>query len=198
MFKLTTDFADIYKHQQITNSLFKVELFSPQNALFPKQVFRKVFDKYLFLSFNDWFDELEDYEKLHDFCQLVKEHFFYADAPSFYLLNPVKFSSDCTHLDFVNGFTYVSKDGEAEHSAKNIGLRLSPETFIYGESLTWAMLNDLTHNIIIVGLDDIVLDAFKSSFHGKYFDIHEVIRKLETFQGGKMDNAGQVIKTYFL
>jgi hypothetical protein len=193
MFKLISDPVDIYQQQQVEKSLFEMDLFNPQNALFPEQVFRKKFDKYFFLDFNDWFNEKEDYKRLQEFCQLIKEPFFFATAPTFYLLNPVKFPLDCTHIDFVKGFTYVFDD---EHLARNIGLRLSPETFIYGESLSWAMVNDLTHNFVIVGLDNSILNSFDSSFHEKYFDIHEVINKLENFQGSKMDNAEKTILTY--
>jgi hypothetical protein len=196
MFKLITDFREIYQCQQSAKAVFNLDLFNPQNALFPQQVFRKQFSNYLFLDFNDWFSENEDYKKLQGFCQGIKELAFFADAPIFYLLNPVRFSSDCAHSDFVKGFTYAFDHEAAEHPAQNIGLRLSPETFLYGESLNWAMVNDLTHNLIIVGLEGSALDAFKASFHERYFDIHEVIRKLEAFQGGRMDGAEQVIKTY--
>ena len=58
------------------------------------------------------------------------------------------------------------------------------------------MVNDLTHNFIIVGLDNSVLSYFESSFNDKYFDIHEVVKKLEAFQGSRMDNAEITISTY--
>lgn len=193
MFKIIFDAQEVYECQKIAKSLFRIDLFSPQSALFSQQVFHKNFNKYLFLDFNDWFCDDEDYKRLQLFCQEVKETSFVSDAPSFYLLNPVRFSIDCTHSDFINGFTYVF---DGEHSAKNIGLRISPETFIYGESLSWAMVNDLTHNIIIVGLDDSILDSFKSNFHEKYFDICKVVENLEAFHGGKMDNAERAIATY--
>ncbi len=196
MFKLITDFREIYQCQQTAKAVFNLDRFNPQNALFPQQVFHKQFGNYLFLDFNDWFNDGVDYEKLQGFCQGIKERSFVADAPTFYLLNPARFSLDCTHADFVKGFTYAFDNETAEHPAKNIGLRLSPETFLYGESLTWAMVNDLVHNFIIVGLENSVLDTFKSSFHERYFDIHEVISRLEAFQGGRMDGAEQTVQAY--
>jgi hypothetical protein len=196
MFKFINNSKEIYQCQQAAKAVFNLDLFNPQNALFPRQVFRKHFSSHLFLDFNDWFNEDKDYKKLQGFCQGIKEPTFFADAPTFYLLNPVQFSANCTHADFVKGFTYTFDREIAEHPAQNIGLRLSSETFLYGESLTWAMVNDLTHNVIIVGLESSVLDVFKSSFHERYFNIHEVIHRLEAFQGGRMDGAEQVIKAY--
>jgi hypothetical protein len=71
--KLITDFNEIYQCQQRAKALFNLDLFNPEHALFPQQVFFKQFGHYLFLDFNDWFNETDDYEKLQGFCRAVKE-----------------------------------------------------------------------------------------------------------------------------
>lgn len=196
MFKLIADLKEIYQYQQIAKAVFVMDSFNPHKAVFPDQVFQKQFDRYLFLDFNDWFNESEDYKRLQGFCQGIKEPCFFADAPTFYLLNPVQFSADCTYSDFIKGHTYAFEPEVIEHQARNIGLRLSGETFLYGDSLTWAMVHDIVHNFVIVGLEDSVVETFKSSFHGLCFDIREVISKLEAFQGATMDGTERVISTY--
>jgi hypothetical protein len=196
MLKFITEYREIYEFQKVAHSIFYLDRFNPQTVVFSQQVFRKAFGAYLFLRFNNWFNDPADYQRLQDFCQIIQEPTFVADAPPFYLLNPVQFTVGCPHGVFVGGFTYHADHDQINHLACGIGLRTSPETFIYGESGRWAMVNDLTHDLIIVGLESSVLEAFQASFQGQFFDIHGAIGQLEESQGAKMDRAKAAIATY--
>jgi hypothetical protein len=193
--KKITEIEEIYQHQRMQGSLFSLDLFNPQFAVFPRHVFSTKFDAYRFLHFNDWFDRQDDFDYLIEFIELAGESEFFAACPPFCLLSPVKFSVDCSHSEFVKGFTY-NWDAHSEHPANGIGLRMSPQTFMYGTNQAWAMVNDLTHDIVIVGLKTSVQTAFESAFSGKYFTIQGVVQKLEEFQGAAMDNAEQCIQAY--
>ena len=194
MYEKLISIEDVYHQQQVEKTLFEIEQFKPEYAVFPKQVFRKRFSHYLFLTFNDWFNNGEDYSHLQRFLQALNESVFFASAPVFHLLNPVKFTADCSHQDFVKGFTY-SFDGKPSSPADGVGLRLSSQSLMYGESQAWAMVHDLTHNLIIVGIEDEAYSHFKTSF-SKSFDIHGAIKQLELSQGATMDNTQPVIATY--
>jgi hypothetical protein len=180
MFQIIADSEEIYRQQQIAQALFDLELFRPRVTAFPQQVFRKKFDRHLFLHFNDWFHDAADYQQLQQFVKLLGDEFFYMAAPHFYLLNPVKFSVNCSHAEFISGSTY-SDDEELRHLAENIGLRLSPENFFYSDSQTWVMVSDLTNNVMIVGLMENAIDPFQVAFAGKYFDIQVVLKNIEEF-----------------
>lgn len=195
MFQRIASYEGIYARHQAERNLFEVDAFVPGYAAFPQQVFHKLFSRNFFLDFNDWFNESDDYARLQTFLQQLEEPFCYASVPLFYLLNPVQFSPACSHSDFVNGFTYNSADNQND-PASGVGLRLSSQTFIYGESQTWAMVSDLTHNIIIVGLDESAVPSFESSFADQYYDIRQVIANLEAAQGAKMDDATSLIARY--
>jgi hypothetical protein len=196
MFKLLTDFKEHYRHQQIVDRLFNLELFNPHTVVFAQPVFKKEFAYYYFLNFNGWFNEAVDYQRLQKFIQDLKEPAFYGSAPVFCLLNTVEFSADCSHTDFVKGFTYSVEPQEFEHNARNIGLRLSAESFIYGESLAWAMVNDVVSDLVIIGLEESASSAFGESFGEEYFDIQGAVEKLESDHGGKMAGADRAIANY--
>lgn len=196
MFKVLTDFKEHYRHQQILDTLFNVGLFNPHTVVFAQPAFKKEFAYYYFLNFNGWFNEVADYQKLQKFIQLLKEPAFYGSAPVFCLLNTVEFSADCNHTDFVKGFTYSVEAQEFEHTARNIGLRLSAESFIYGESLSWAMVNDVVSDLVIIGLEESALPAFRESFGEEYFDVQGAVEKLESDHGGKMSGADRAIANY--
>jgi hypothetical protein len=51
-------------------------------------------------------------------------------------------------------------------------LQINPTRFWFGASADWAMVSDLTNNIIIVGLDHDAVLNFRADFDGKYFDIN--------------------------
>jgi hypothetical protein len=199
-FQKIVDWEKIYERQQIVKQLFVCDEFPPGVAIFPRQVFRKAFDTHLFLTFNDWFDNSIDHQYLQSFVRLLGDKFYYADVPSCYLLNPVKFSVDCSHSDFVTGFNYALSDDRT--NPQNLGLRLSPTSLIYSDSQTWAMASDLTHNIVIVGLEAKAVESFQTAFDGNYFDIHEVIRRLEEFMSvlskdkATMDSTESLIQRY--
>jgi hypothetical protein len=111
-------------------------------------------------------------------------------------LNTVEFSAYCSHANFVKGFTYSVEAQEFEHTARNIGLRLSAEIFIYGESQSWAMVNDVVSDLVIIGLAESALPAFREGFAGEYFDVQGAVAKLQSDHGGKMTGADRAITNY--
>ncbi len=195
MFKKIVDFEEIYERQEIAKILFNLELFKPGTTTFPQQVFNKKFHSYFFLQFNDWFNLPGDYDCLRHFVGLIKDHFYYADVPGYYLLNPMMFSANCSHQEFIDGFTYSFND-DTNYPAKNIGLRLSSQNFFYGENQTWAMVSDMTNNIVIVGLECNYVDDFKSAFADKYFTIEKVMENVEEYRGEKVVGADRIISRY--
>jgi hypothetical protein len=67
---------------------------------------------------------------------------------------------------------------------------------ISGESLSWAMVNDVVSDLVIIGLDESALPAFRESFAGEYFDVQGAVEKLEADHGGQMSGADRAIANY--
>lgn len=167
----------------IKNQLFDLELFKPDFAVFPKQVFKEKFDEYLFMNLEDWFNNEDDFNCLHFFLEAINEPFLYCAVPEFYQLTDLKIDHKKGYRHFIDEYTFANRPNE-------IGLRISPTSFWYGESLDWAIVGDLTNNIFIVGLKNHAALNFKADFSGQYFDTHQVIENMEeaNFILGKAEN----------
>ncbi|MEY4904024.1 MAG: hypothetical protein RLZZ292_1839 [Bacteroidota bacterium] len=158
--------------------LFNLELFSPEFAVFPKMVFKQQFDYHYFLTFNDWFDDAYEYKMLQMFLEAINEPFLYCAVPDFEQCPTLKIDVSKSHAHFKS--RYLMED-QPEHSCANIGLRISPTGFWYGESTDWAMVSDLTNNIMIVGLQHDAAMNFRADFGGNFFGIEQVIQNMEEF-----------------
>lgn len=189
---LVKDIVDIKKYHDIENIIFDLKEFSPEEAVFPKQVFLKKFDRYYFLENQDWFSTSKSYNLLLSFVKANKSHHFYSSVPRYYLLNAIKVSVSNSVKEFVEAQTYANELG----SMSEVGLRSSPTVFYYDETKNWAMVEDITNNIIIVGVSENLVDDFKTIFKGLFSDIELYIKKLENFHGAKIDNREEVIKSY--
>jgi hypothetical protein len=178
IFRESTKISDFIKNQ-----LFNLELFNPDFAVFPKQVFKEKFDEYLFMNLEDWFNNENDFNCLHFFLEAINEPYLYCAVPAHHNLSDLKIDHNkgCQH--FIDEYTFAGKPNE-------IGLRISPTGFWYGESLDWAIVSDLTNNIFIVGLKNHAALNFKADFSGQHFDIHEVVKRTEeaNFILGKNEN----------
>lgn len=168
--KVIYDEPGIFKCQVIERRIFNLDLFNTECAVFPRQVFNHRFDSYRFMVFNDWFNAAADYGSLISFLNFIGETDFYASCPHPFLVNPVAFTSEATHEEFKKGLRYGE---DKEHYSKDI--LTSPETFYYGESGKWAVVLDITNNIVVVGLKAKTVDSFESAFEGKFFDTKGVI-----------------------
>jgi len=162
------DEPGIFKCQVIERRLFNLDLFNTEIAVFPQQVFNRHFDYYRFMVFNDWF--ANDYDNLTAFLNSTKETKFYASCPPPFLVNPVAFTSKATHEEFQQGIRYGHNK---DHYSKDI--LTSPSTFYYGENDRWAIVLDITNNLVIVGLETTTVNSFESAFEGKFFDVEGVI-----------------------
>jgi hypothetical protein len=189
----------------IKNQLFNLELFNSDFAVFPNQVFKEKFDEYLFMNLEDWFNNEDDFNCLHFFLEAVNEPFLYCAVPEFYKIPDLKINHAKGYQHFIDEYTFTNKATSNEYE---IGLRISPIGFWFGESLDWAIVSDLTNNIYIVGLKRDAALNFKADFSGKYFDIHQLIKNLEeanfvlgkaenpNFELAEMDNKAEIIEQY--
>ena len=168
--KVIYDEPGVFRCQVIERRLFNLNLFDTEHAVFPHQVFNRRFDSYRFMIFNDWFRNVDDYNSLISFLHLIKETNFYVSCPPPFLVNPVKFTSKVMPDEFQQGIRYGHNK---DHYTKDI--LTSPTAFYYGESDRWAMVLDVTNNLVIVGLEATTIDAFETAFKGKFFDVQEVI-----------------------
>jgi hypothetical protein len=188
----------------VKQQLFNLHLFNPDYTVFPQQVFKQRFDEYWFMNLEDWFNNEEDYNCLKVFMQAINEPYLYCSAPDFYHCPDVKIDiHNTSHTQFINAYCLKNTGG-----ANSIGLRVSPTGFWYGQSLDWAIVSDLTNNIYIVGLMHDAALNFKADFAGKYFDIHQLIKREEEanfilgknndpdFEYMDMDNKKDIMERY--
>jgi hypothetical protein len=164
---------------------FDLGLFNSDYAVFPKMVFKKVFECHYFMKFNDWFNAVEDYQILQILLAAINEPILSCAVPEFYDCPDVVIDLTQSHQYFVDKYTLMD---QPRHPCYQIGLRISPTGFWYGASADWAMVSDLTNNIIIVGLDRDAALNFRADFGGKYFDINQQVENMEqgNFALGKM------------
>jgi hypothetical protein len=121
------------------------------------------------------------------FLEAINERNLYCAVPKCYQLPDLKIEHGRGYQHFINEYTFANQLNE-------IGLRISPTGFWYGESLDWAIVSDLTN--------------FKADFSGQYFDIHQVIKNMEEanlifgkvenldFEFTKIDNKVGIIEQY--
>jgi hypothetical protein len=176
------------------NKLFNLNLFNPKTTVFPKMVFRKKFDKYLFMNLEDWFNNAEDYRDLQCFMQAINEPYLYCSVPNFLKIPDLVFDISKSHAEFVEAYMSNPKD-------KNdpIGRRNSAEGFWYGANGDWAIVSDLINNIYIVGLNNDAAMNFKADFPGKCFDANEYLNrqlKANATLGNEIDTKDIEVKNW--
>lgn len=164
------DEPGIFRCQVIERRLFDLDLFNTERAVFPQQVFKGRFDSYRFMIFNDWFHSIDDYDSFITFIKSIGETNFYASCPPPFLVNPVAFTIEATHEQFQQAIRYGNNK---ENYSKDI--LTSPASFYYGERDEWAIVLDISNNLVMVGLDAAMVGAFESAFEGKFFDVQGVI-----------------------
>lgn len=168
--KVIYDEPGIFRCQVIERRTFNLDLFNTECAVFPRQVFNHHFDSYRFMVFNDWFNAADDYNNLISFLKSIGETNFYASCPHPFLVNPVAFTSDATHEEFQKGLRYGQ---DKDNYSKDI--LTSPETFYYGEKDKWAIVLDITNNIVIIGLMAFSVEPFKKAFQDKVFNAEGIV-----------------------
>ena len=188
-----TNITDIEKYQKTERSIYNLDEFSSNFVTFPKQVFKKQFDKYFFLKENDWFHSNDEYGKLISFVKSIGSKSLIASCPPYFLLNAIEISIETSFDDYIDNHTYSNVE---ESAIKGVGLRKSHECFFYDGEEKWAMLSDFSHNTVIVGLDEITIKPFEDNFSGLYSDIEEFIKSQEVFQGNKIDSRKSIVERY--
>jgi hypothetical protein len=185
--------------------LFNLHLFNPKFAVFPKMVFKEAFDYHYFMDFNHWFDSEEDFNMLRIFMEAINEPNLYCAVPDFDNCPDLKIEMCLGHANFKRQYLMQYQTAHPNH---NIGLRISSTGFWYGESCDWAMVSDLTHDIIIIGCKSAAALNFRADFEGKYFGIEKLIQNMEDFhhtleksqnpaaEYAELDNKKAIIKLY--
>lgn len=173
--------------------LFNLHLFNKSKMVFPEMVFKTKFDCHLFMNIEDWFNNEDDYKDLQCFLEAINEPFLYCAVPEIYNCVDLKIDIKTNHKDFVNSYLQNTKND------LEIGLRISPEGFWYGQSNDWAIVSDIINNIFIVGLNKHAALNFKADFPYKYFDATTYIaRTLESNEilGNKIDIEDSEVKIW--
>ena len=190
---LVRELTQVKKYQFIEDELFNINMFSPHTALFPKQVFNKKFDNYLFLNNTNWFSDKKSFKSLINFIEKSNDNFFYCSVPRFRLLNAIKIPVTTSLKEYISAQTFKFEKGEY----KDIGLRVSAEMFFFGKTKEWAMVYDLVHCCVIIGITKKLSPILKESFGEDLLDdIKSFIKKMEEFHGVKLDNRKKIIKRY--
>jgi hypothetical protein len=187
------DLNKICEYQKIERRLFSLDNFSYNQTAFSKQVFNKHFDKIFFLEFNGWFNSEEDFTKLISFVKESGSRSFIASCPPFYLLNAISVPVTSSRRDYVDNHTYSIIQ---EEKNRGVGIRKSPEAFYYDESEKWAMVSDLTNNIIIAGLDISLVKVFETVFEGQFQDINEFVKTLEEVRNVKIVDRRELLERF--
>jgi len=159
---------DIIKVRKIENEIFDIQKFNENVTVFPENVFREVFDQFFILNVADWFHNHNDFENLLTFVKANNSDQYYSSCPSLYGINPVKILVDDSFEQYVSKQTY----NNAKNRNKGLGIRKSGETFYFDDTKNWAILNDITNNITIIGLKNKIIDNFKSAFKGKFQELN--------------------------
>lgn len=152
---------EVYRYQKLEREIFNLALFSPHVAVFPRNAFIG-FDLFYQLEVKDWFSAEIDFEKLILFLRKIGSDYFYASAPSFYMLNAAKIFTENSYEAYSATHAYLYEEG----SLKGLGLRKSPETFYYGKEKSWAIICDITNNVTVAGISNGVQEEFEQSFPG--------------------------------
>jgi hypothetical protein len=163
----------------LKEKLFNLPLFNPNFAVFPQQVFKENFDYHYFLDFNDWFSHQEGFTALKVFLEAINEPYLYCAVPEIYNCPDLKIDMNLGLENFESEYLLKNYKG---HINQNIGLRICPEAFWYGESGEWAMVSDFTNDIVIVGCKPAAALNLRADFSGKYFGIEKAIQHMEEFQ----------------
>jgi hypothetical protein len=187
----------------IKTQLFNLHLFNPDFTVFPQQVFKEPFDEYAFMNLEDWFNNEDDYNCLRYFLQAINEPYLYCAVPEYCNCPDLKIDTTKNHKEFLDEYLLANTGDKNE-----IGLRISPAGFWYGQSLDWAMISDVTNHIYIIGLKHDAALNFKADFAGQCFTIEQIIKNIEAanfilnknddpdFEYVEMDNKKEIIERY--
>lgn len=167
--------SEIQKCRIIEHEIFNLKKFNKEFTVFPDKIFKKKFDKYYVLTINDWFHSKSDYCDLISFLKNVESFSFYASCPEFYEIHPIKIFIKDSFETYVTKHTY----SDLENENKGIGIRKSGETFYYDDKKNWAILNDITNDLTIIGLQNQINERFLKSFKGKVRNINDLSNKYD-------------------
>ena len=157
----------ICQFQKVERIIYKLDNFNPRVAAFPKKVFKEKFDIIVDVQTIDFFHSQEDFDRLIAFLVKIGSESFIASCPPYNLIAPIKVPVTASFTEYVNNHTYI----EVEGSLQGIGLRKSAETFYYDTSKKWAIVNDLTNDVTIVGLKKEIFKAFEKIYAGFFSEI---------------------------
>ena len=191
-YKLYVNPWEIDEVQKLEKELFVIDLFEyNRNILvFP---FKSSFDNYYFLPFNYLFRKREDYEVLTEFLAGIESPSFFISAPPYAVLYPLEVSVTCPYPVYQNAPAYGLEETmdsgtrPLQHPRRGVGFATIPDVFMYDRSKQWAILNNDSNQITIIGVNNSVKERFESSFSNlKLLTVSESITVMETFQTGNM------------
>ncbi|MGB3005493.1 MAG: hypothetical protein WBC06_03220 [Chitinophagaceae bacterium] len=168
-YKYITTFEK-WEIENITNEIFCTDSFSKDKAVFPENIFNKQFLNFGFVHYNDCFRNHEDFNGLIDLLKLENIKSIIISCPEFYHIIPVEvkasidFKSFCEIISFTNVPCY-------DEFYKGVGYFISPEIFMYEKEKGWAMLHDITNNVIVIGYDNISMKKYFPALKENYIDL---------------------------
>jgi hypothetical protein len=176
----------------LKSQLFNFDLFNPKVTVFPEQVFKEKFDEYLFMNLEDWFNDEDDFNRLHFFLEAINEPFLYCSVPAHYNLPDLKIDHNKGYQHFIDEYTFINRPESPMHP---IGLRISPEGLWFGETADWAIVSDLINNIYIIGLKQHAALNFRADFGDKCFDVRQFISRYQpTNKARLIENYSQILR----
>jgi hypothetical protein len=182
MTRRISNIQELGNQRDIEQSIFWLEEFTKEKALFPEQVFRVIFETYVFLPFKDWFINESDYSAFTSFLKNVGEEVFFIACP-YCNLPTLEISSLASLEVYINALLFRFKDLE-DTADYNSGMTRSPEVFFYGRNQNWAMVHDISHNLIVIGLKRSQYSAFTSAFGDQCMSAQSSVKYLEDLHGG--------------
>lgn len=191
-YKLYTDPWEIDQIQEIERELFVTEKFNYNRdiRIFP---FRKRFDNYYFLTYNYLFRRAQDYSVLVEFINGILSKSFFISAPSYAVLYPIEISSSCPFVVYEDAPAYVLEEvmdsgkRPLQHPRSGVGFVTIPDVFMYDRSKEWAILNNDSNLLTIIGINNTVKEKFLESFSKlKLLSVQEAINVMEVFQTGSL------------
>jgi len=178
--------------RSLERTLFRLDDFTRETALFPKPLFAKSWDYVGFLPFNDWFSSETEFAKLQQFLRASGNETFISAAPPVYDVPAVETGIDATVSEYNEEHAMTSVPDER---LRGTGLRISPEVLYYDRQGRWAMVADLTHNLLICGMDQAVVVHFQAAF-GNVKDTAMLISELESYNDGVLDQRESLLANY--
>lgn len=191
-YKLYMNPWEIDTIQELEREVFATEQFDYNRSVltFP---FRRSFDHYYFLAFNYLFRRPEDFKCLINFVTALQSSSFFISAPAYAVLYPLEISVRCPFAVYKDSPAYVLEEmmdsgpRPLQHPRRGTGFVAIPDVFMYDRTKEWAVLNNDSNQVTIIGVNNAVHDKFLNAFNKlELQSVSEAINIMETFHTGRL------------